>query len=27
VISNVGDVSVLDPSGPRAFRTGIQLEW
>ena len=27
VISGVGDVSVLDPSGPRAFRTGIQLEW
>jgi len=27
VISNVTDVSVLDQSGPRAFRAGLRLEW
>jgi hypothetical protein len=27
VISGVGDVSDLDPSGPRSFRMGIRLEW
>jgi hypothetical protein len=27
VISSVGEVSDLDPSGPRAFRMGIRLDW
>jgi hypothetical protein len=27
VISGVGDVSDLDPSGPRSFRMGIRLDW
>ncbi|MBI1873905.1 MAG: TonB-dependent receptor [Acidobacteria bacterium] len=27
VISGVGDVSDLDPSGPRSFRMGLRLEW
>ena len=27
VISNVGDVAVLDASGPRSFRMGIRIEW
>jgi hypothetical protein len=27
VISGVGDVSDLDPSGPRSFRMGIRIEW
>lgn len=27
VISDVSEVSVLDPSGPRRFRMGLQLEW
>ncbi len=27
VIRDVGDVSVLDPSGPRTFRMGLQIEW
>ena len=27
VISGVGDVSDLDPSGPRAFRLGIRFDW
>jgi len=27
VIRGVGDVSVLDPSGQRTFRTGIHIEW
>jgi Carboxypeptidase regulatory-like domain len=27
VISGIGDVSDLDPSGPRSFRMGLRLEW
>ena len=27
VISGVGDVSDLDPSGPRSFRMGLRIEW
>jgi hypothetical protein len=27
VISGVGEVSDLDPSGPRAFRLGIRIDW
>jgi hypothetical protein len=27
VISGVGDVADLDPSGPRALRMGVRLEW
>jgi hypothetical protein len=27
VISDVGDVAVLDATGPRSFRMGIRLEW
>jgi hypothetical protein len=27
VISGVGEVSDLDPSGPRAFRMGIRIDW
>jgi hypothetical protein len=27
VISGVGDVSDLDPSGPRSFRMGLRLDW
>jgi hypothetical protein len=27
VISNVGGVADLDPSGPRSFRMGLRIEW
>ena len=27
VISGVGEVSDLDPSGPRSFRMGLRIEW
>ena len=27
VISDVGDVAILDASGPREFRMGIRIEW
>ena len=27
VISGIGDISVLDPSGVRVFRTGLTIEW